>query len=42
MLLAPLSSAQRDFSSKDGKKLSAEIASATETKVTLKRAKDGK
>ena len=42
LLLAPLSSAQRDFTSNDGKKLSAEIASATETKVTLKRAKDGK
>ena len=42
LLLAPLSSAQREFTSDDGKKLRAEIVSASETEVTLEREKDGK
>jgi len=42
LFLAPLSSAQREFTSSDGKKLQAEITAASETEVTLKREKDGK
>jgi hypothetical protein len=42
LLFAPMSSAQREFTSSDGKKLQAEIETASETDVTLKREKDGK
>jgi len=42
LLLAPLSSAQREFTNSDGKKLQAEITTASETEVTLKKEKDGK
>jgi len=42
LLPAPLSLAQREFTSNDGKKLKAEITSASETEVRLKRTKDGK
>ena len=42
LLLATLSSAQREFTSNDGKKLRAEIVSASETEVTLKRERDRK
>jgi hypothetical protein len=39
---APRCLAQREFTSSDGKKLRAEIMSASESDVTLKRATDGK
>ncbi len=42
LALAPLCSAQREFTSSDGKKLLADLVSATDTEVTVKRASDGR
>lgn len=42
LTFAPLSSAQRDFTSTEGKTLRAEIVNASESDVTLRREKDGK
>jgi hypothetical protein len=42
LALAPLCRAQREFISSDGKKLLADLVSASDAEVTLKRASDGK
>lgn len=42
LTLASVCHAQREFTSKDGKKLRADIVSASDSEVTLKRENDGK
>jgi plastocyanin len=42
LALAPMCPAQREFTSSDGKKLRADIVSASDSEVTLKRDTDGK
>ena len=42
LLLITISSAQQEFTNKEGKKIRAEIMNASESEVTLKRERDGK